>query len=294
MRCEWTVSSGDQNKTLLQFLHGCLEDKNFSLKKVKGFIDAGYCFINGRPERFYRSKVMARSKVQLIIPETASRKKTLEVLLEDDAIIVFNKPAGVSCDDRLLSTLSKDDKTIYLVHRLDKETTGVLLCAKTESYQKDLIEQFHQRTVHKRYLAIVDNCLEQEDGVIENNLGKVSSYEGHVKWGVVEKGGYPARTDWTCKKRIKNASLVELRPQTGRTHQLRVHMASMNHPIIGDFYYCNRFTYSYDAVRQLLHAAFLSFTHPKTKRKVQVRAPLPEDMRAAIHSIFGEDTGCDF
>lgn len=293
MRCQWVVSAGEQNKTLLEFLHSSLQEKNFSLRKVKGFIDAGYCFVNGKPERFYRSKVTVKSKISLTIPETTVRKKNLDILLEDDTIIVFNKPAGISCDERLLASLAKDGKTVYLAHRLDKETTGILLCAKTEKDCQALMEQFRQRTIHKRYLAIVDNRIEQDDGVIENNLGRIGTHEGHVKWGVVEQGGVPARTDWSCKKRTKCASLVELRPQTGRTHQLRVHMASINHPIIGDFYYSDRFNYSYAAVRQLLHAAFLSFVHPKTGRKIQVRAPLPEDMATAVRSIFGEDA-CDF
>ncbi|MBS0654695.1 MAG: RluA family pseudouridine synthase [Verrucomicrobia bacterium] len=292
MRYEWTIPAGDQGKTLLEFLHSSFQEKNYSLKKVKGFIDAGYCFVNGRPERFYRSRPPVRAKITLSLPAMPA-KKNLDILLEDDVLIAFNKPAGISVDERLLADVAKMGKTIYLVHRLDKQTTGILLCAKTEMYQKALMNQFRERTVHKRYLAIVDNQLEQDDGVIENYLGPIGRFGGSVKWGVVEQGGLFARTDWSCKKRVKSASLVELRPQTGRTHQLRVHMASINHPIIGDFYYAQRFNYSYDASRQLLHAGFISFCHPETQRKIQLKAPLPEDMSIAVRSIFGEDA-CGF
>lgn len=254
------------------------------MRKIKGWIDAGFCFVNGKQERFSRSKVPAYATISLEIPK--QEKKELSFLFEDEAILVLNKPAGISCDERLVSQLAKCKKSALLVHRLDKETTGVLLCAKSNEIKDYFIEQFRNHLMQKHYVAIVDGVVQGECGTIENYLGPISRFEGHVKWGKVNKDGHFAETHWKVLKRAKKATMLELRPKTGRTHQLRVHTSQMGHPILGDFTYADTFRCPYKSARVLLHAERLAFTHPKTKRIVEYQAEIPADFAACLKELF--------
>lgn len=280
MQYEWVVLAEEQGKTLQQFLAEHLVASDYSLRKIKGFIDAGYCRVQGRPERFYRTKVSIHSRIQLTIPEVA-RKKELELLFEDEEILIYNKPAGLSCDERLVS-----GRRAFLVHRLDKETTGCLIMAKSARVKERLIEQFREKAVQKVYLAICDRTMEQDSGVVENFLAEIGRIEGKVHWGERPTGLY-AKTTWRSLARGQNCSLVELLPETGRTHQLRVHMSSIGHPILGDFQYGKNFSCSYTATRHLLHARSITFSHPITHEKIHVLAPLPDDMQKALRELFG-------
>ncbi len=177
-----------------------------------------------------------------------------------------------------------------LVHRLDKETSGLLLVAKTEKAFKDLQRQFKKRRVEKRYLALVHGKVRPKKGKIEVPLSR--SPRDRRKIGVLlggrrAKTGYKVVSSWFLVKndRRQEFSLLELRPTTGRTHQIRVHLKFIGHPIVGDVTYAGRKTARQDRAwcpRQFLHAAQIAFTHPKTGKKAKFTSPLPADLRTAL------------
>lgn len=284
MRYEWKSTPEEAKLSLLAFLQKRLSGKDYSMRKIKGWIDAGYCFVKGRQERFSRTPVGANSKVELRVP--IQEKRAIAFLHEDEALLVLDKPAGISCDERLEEQLASLKKPALLVHRLDKETTGVLLCAKSQAIKDYFITEFRDHAVQKRYVAIVDGSFKEESGAIENYIGPVSRAEGRVKWGKVEQGGHYAETLWRVLKKAKSATLVELEPKTGRTHQLRVHMSQMGHSILGDHTYAKGYRCSYRAPRVMLHAESLSFVHPLTKKPVTFSSPLPDDFTACLKELF--------
>lgn len=282
MQCEWQVLPNESNVSLLAFLQG--KFKECSMRKIKGWIDAGFCSVRGQRVRFSRTAVKAGERVLLHVPQLV--QKDIQILFEDDALLIIDKPAGITCDERLVRDLAKLQKKVELVHRLDKETTGILLCAKTPQVKKYFIEEFRDLAVHKRYVAVVDGVVKEGEGAIENYLGPIQRYQGHVKWGVVAHDGHYASTEWRVLKRAKNASLLELSPKTGKTHQLRVHTSSMGHPILGDHTYAKGFRCPYKSPRVLLHAELLAFKHPVTQDVIRLSAPLPEDLMACLKELF--------
>jgi 23S rRNA pseudouridine1911/1915/1917 synthase len=273
MKFEWRVSPSEQGIALLDFLQERFKDKPYSKRKIKGWVDAGYCQVQGRIERFSRSRLRAGSVVSVCV--TTQTKVPISTLYEDDVLLVINKPAKITCDERLEKTLKA-----LLVHRLDKDTTGVLLLAKTAQIRDLLMKQFEERAVHKEYLAIVEGTM-APSGTIDKALGPISRIAGQVKWGVMPAGGHHAKTDWVAKKNFKKSTLVQLIPHTGRTHQLRVHLASIGHSIIGDKVYGKP---NQKILRQLLHAEKLTFLHPVTSAPIQIVAPLPQDMVEFMNS----------
>ncbi|MBS0635518.1 MAG: hypothetical protein JSR37_08660, partial [Verrucomicrobia bacterium] len=167
MQYEWTVKATDANVSLLQFIQKKLPD--YSMRKIKGWIDAGYCFVAARQQRFARTAVLAGQKITLNVVE--QKIEEIAYIYEDEAILVIDKPAGITCDERLVKSLAKANKQVILVHRLDKETTGLLLLAKSEDIKKYFIEEFRNLAVEKSYVAIVDGVIEKPSGHIENYLG---------------------------------------------------------------------------------------------------------------------------
>ncbi len=285
MQYEWQVSRLDGQLTLLEFLKRRFKDKDFSLRKIKGWIDAGFCTVAGRPQRFSRTQLVTGERVVLFVPEKQAPVQML-FIYEDDAILVLDKPAGITCDERLVADLAKKNKHIELVHRLDKETTGLLICAKTADVKKYFIQQFRALAVQKSYIAIVDGLVQENNGDIQNYLGPIQRYQGHVKWGVVSSDGHLASSHWHVLKRGKKTSLLHLEPKTGKTHQLRVHTSGMGHPILGDFTYSKTFSCTYKAPRILLHAKTLAFLHPQTHEMMQLSSELPKDIEACLKELF--------
>ncbi len=285
MQYEWKVGSKDHNLALLTFLQAKLDDKSLSLRKIKGWIDAGFCFVGGRQERFSKSLVQAGATVTLRIPKEV-KKEQIATLFEDEALLIINKPAGITCDERLVEEFKKQKKHVLLVHRLDKETSGLLLLAKSAEVKAYFVGEFKKHEVAKQYVAICDGVVKEDSGNCKNYLGPVERYQGHVKWGVVSKDGHFAETIWRVLKRGKSASLVQLMPITGRTHQLRIHTSGLGHPILGDHTYGKAFRSKYKAARTLLHAAHLQFTHPLTGSKMELSCPLPDDFEACLKELF--------
>lgn len=214
----------------------------------------------------------------------------IPVLFEDDDLLVINKPSGIVVNraESVKGETVQDwvEKTYHIfiqdragiVHRIDKETSGILLIAKNLKSFVELQRQFKERLIHKTYLAIVHGKLVPQEGEIRAPVGRLPW--NRERFGIVP-GGKEAITKYKSVKYKEDLTLVELYPETGRTHQIRVHLKYINHPIVGDFLYAGRKTARDDrtwAPRVMLHAWKIYFTHPMTNKPVAIEAPIPDDM----------------
>jgi RluA family pseudouridine synthase len=290
---EWIVSAEESGMRLLPFLKGRMNDA-LSARHLKRAIDAGQCQLNGKAERFASTLVGVGDQVRLHMsasrtPLAAPENERSRFLYIDDDLAIYDKPAGIAASDgSMLATVQKKMPQAQLVHRLDRDTTGALIFARAPIISDAMIALFKKRKVRKTYLALVDGILSRPSGVVENYLGKLSEYDGQAIWGPAAKEkGLAACTAWEVEKAGKEASLLVCYPETGRTHQIRVHLSGMGHPILGDYQYGRLFSCGYRPERILLHASSLTFEHPVRKVIVEVVAPLPEDFKKAVEALIG-------
>lgn len=285
----WDVQSKQSGQSLQLFLKEKLG--NVSGKQVKRLIDSGKCLLNGHPERFSSRLVGAGDVVELNYspPLKAATADASSILYVDDDLIAYDKPAGMASDSQeLLKQLQKQFGKVILLHRLDKETTGVLLFARHEQSAEAVEALFKKRLVKKTYLAIIDGVTKNRSGIIENHLGKLHVYQGQTIWGEVKEGLY-AKTSWEMQKSGHGASLLCCQPETGRTHQIRVHLSGLGHPILGDHQYGRSWTCKYHPQRVLLHASSVAFEHPSTKKSLVITSPIPHDFSEAMQALWGTD-----
>ena len=248
-----------------------------SVKAIKRAIDAKQCTINGRVELFSTHRVRTGDRVEIMLSVAKSDLRA-PILFEDAELIAYDKPAGKT---------SESFEGYFLVHRLDKETSGVILFAKTPQMRDLLIALFSSRKMDKEYLAICDGKIAQKKWVCDDFLGKKAAYEGGSLYGKVPKEkGKRAITHFELLTSCETASYVRAKPITGRTHQVRVHLKERGHPILGDWQYGKQFKSLLHPKRHLLHAHQLSFTHPLTKEKLKICAPLPKDFLEAQKVLF--------
>lgn len=221
----------------------------------------------------------------------------LEILYEDDDLILINKEAGMvvhpgvgnpskTIVNALLyycKDLPQDVGSLRpgIVHRLDKDTSGVLALAKTKRAQMEMSRYFADRKIHKEYLAIVHGNF--EDQIVDAAIGRDKI---HRKKMCIREDGRPALTDCKIIARENNYSLVKAIPKTGRTHQIRVHCQSLKAPIIGDELYGSKSINDKFKCRQMLHAQKLQFQHPFTHEKICITAALPEDFNKLLKRLF--------
>jgi 23S rRNA pseudouridine955/2504/2580 synthase len=287
---KWRISKKEAGMRLLQFLREkCPEAP--SVKTIKRAIDGKLCTVNHHIETF-SSYILEENDIVILDKNAFEKRKTvletkIPVLFEDKDLLIINKPAGLISENRALKTcLPNLKETLELVHRLDKETSGVLIVAKTHQAKEKMIALFKVRGVRKLYLAIVDGVLNKEEGKIDNFLGKKRAFQGQTVYGSSEKNkGVRAITFWSCLSRSKTASFVCCEPLTGRTHQLRVHLSEMGHPILGDAQYGKKFICPYKPHRNLLHAYSVVFIHPITGQEIKIIAPIPADFKQALSEI---------
>lgn len=246
------------------------ENTAISGKQVRRLLEQNCCKVNGRIERF-GSVWLEKGSVVEFTERTESKVQWTSLFDTEDFQIV-NKPVNWVCNDA--NCHKTFGKNAFLVHRLDKDTTGALLIAKTKTARDELIDMFANRSIEKEYLAWVDGVIAKSQGTIENFLAKKGSFHGQTIWGAAPKGDL-AITRWKVLFRGLLETLVLCMPLTGRTHQIRVHMAEMGHPILIDRQYARTFRSQLFATRPLLHAHRLRFTF--RGQTIDVTAPLPED-----------------
>jgi RluA family pseudouridine synthase len=277
------VSNEDADRSLLQFLKDKVPEAP-SVKALKRAIESRSCRVNGKLELFSSRRLKIGDKVEFVFkPEKkAPSGISANILYEDDDLFAIDKPAGVVSSPTSLQGLLPAKGPFWLVHRLDKDTTGVLLLAKTKEAKEELEKLFAERKISKTYLAIVHGWLHEKEKTLSSILVKNGSYAGQTLYRSVQQGkGVRAITKFALLKKSKAIALIQCEPLTGRTHQLRVQLASLGSPIIGDTQYGKR-QEDPSIQRQMLHAWKVSFTHPKSKRSVEITAPLPDDFQKLL------------
>ena len=300
-RREFNVTITDARTRLDRFLAKTAPE--FSRSRIQTLIRQGHITVNGAAPRA-RDMVRAGDRVVLLEPPMAAidlvpEKVALFVLFEDDDLIVINKPAGISVhpgagrtSGTLVNALLSHCKDLSgiggkerpgIVHRLDKETSGCLVVAKNDFAHNDLARQFASRTIDKIYLTLVAGKLRRASGSI---VAPIARHRVHrKKMMIAREGGRMARTDFKVVRTGREASLLECRLHSGRTHQIRVHLQHLGYPILGDTVYGGRRAGQFS--RQMLHAWKLGFDHPRGKRRMDFEAPLPEDFAKAISVVIG-------
>jgi 23S rRNA pseudouridine1911/1915/1917 synthase len=270
-----------------------------SRTRAQELINAGLVTVNGRPARASLKPGRGDLVCVTVPPEPPSRLEPenipLDIVYEDGDVIVIDKPAGLTVHPApghpghtlanavlsYLPSLTEEAGSLRpgLVHRLDKDTSGLLVVAKNRAAQADLSDQFKSRTVSKTYLVLVRGRLSPESGIIEADIGR--DPRNRQRMAVVAEGR-AARTGYRVVRYVRDYSLLEIKPETGRTHQIRVHLAAIGHPVVGDTTYGVKSPY---LGRQFLHAARLGFRLPSTGKYVEFESPLPPDLEKALEEI---------
>jgi 23S rRNA pseudouridine1911/1915/1917 synthase len=271
--------------------------------------DAGLVSLRGKPiERsatVHAGDILQFSFADVVATKLRAVDIPLDVLFEDKWLLAINKPAGMvvhpgagTREDTLVHALLSHCAGSLsgiggverpgIVHRLDRETSGVMIVAKTDVAHRELARQFAARTVVKEYLALVGGVPRLLSGTIHKAIGR--NVRHRHKMAVVEEelGGRSSWTDWSLVERFGTlAALVSCTLHTGRTHQIRVHMASLGHPLLGDTAYGWKVNtrISREPGRVMLHSARLSIAHPKTGKVLEFKAPLPKDFRDQIKAL---------
>jgi 23S rRNA pseudouridine1911/1915/1917 synthase len=290
---EYTVEEAHAGLRLDVYLAHIIPDIP-SRTLIKKFIDAGQVTVNGKTAK-PKDKVVVDDKVSLQLgagdlskKELQAQEIELDIFYEDKDIALINKPIGLAVHPAAgasrgtlanalmfhfqgLSDLNGPVRT-GIVHRLDKETSGLIVVAKTNVAHARLARQFEKHTVGKRYVARVEGTVQFDQGVVDKPIGPHKKY--HDQRQIAEEGkGKVATTLYEVLKRFSKSTLIALYPQTGRTHQLRVHMKYLGHPILGDDRYGRKETFG----RLALHAQSISFIHPITKNFMEFSCPVPEE-----------------
>lgn len=275
-------------------------EKELSRSHIQKLIAGGAVLVNGRAVKA-NYKLRTGDSVEIHVPEAQEWKILpeaipLDVLYEDEDIIVINKArgmvvhpaAGVSSGTLVNALLyhCKDLSGINgvirpgIVHRLDKDTSGVMVAAKNDAAHVDLAEQIRLKTAHRIYQALVLGTIAEEKGVIRAPIGR---HPTERKKMAVVPNGKEATTHFRVLERFSSYTFVECRLQTGRTHQIRVHMAYIGHPLLGDPKYGKNSPFAIEG--QALHSAELMLTHPRTKERLRFAAAMPADMEEILRTL---------
>ena len=284
---EFTVT--EKSGRLDQYI---MNQTGFSRTKVQKLIKAGAVLVNGTPSKnSYQVEVGDQIVVQAVEEEEMSHEPEnipLDIVYEDDDLLVVNKPNGMvvhpavgNPHGTLVNALLYHAKHLSdvngsfrpgIVHRIDADTTGLLVVAKNNETHMALAEQLKNKTTHRKYIALCWGVIEEDSGDIIAPIGR--DLKDRKKMTVTDKNSKDAVTHFRVLERYKNATKVELELETGRTHQIRVHMNYIGHPIINDKVYGNRKLF--DETGQCLHAKTLGFVHPHTEQYMEFDSPLPE------------------
>lgn len=298
---EWNVEEEQSGERLDKFVTDSMDDTAVSRTQVQEWIKAGAVEVDGKAAKA-NYKVTESNRVVLHIPEPEDaaiepEAIPLEVIYEDSDLIVINKPRGIvvhpapgHTSGTLVNALMHHCKDLSgingmirpgIVHRIDKDTTGLLMAAKNDLAHISLAEQLKEHTVTRKYIALVHGNLPHDQGTIDAPIGR--DLKDRKLFTVTERNSRHAVTHFVVLERLGDYSIVELQLETGRTHQIRVHMKYIGHPLAGDPVYGRNKTVALKG--QALHAAVLGFTHPRSGERLQFEVPLPADFEHVLNSL---------
>lgn len=276
-------------------------DMVVSRTQIQNWIKDGFVQVNGFAVKS-NYKVSAGDSIAVTVPkpeeaEIAPEAIDLEIVYEDSHVIVVNKPRGLVVHPAaghytgtLVNGLLHHCKDLSgingslrpgIVHRIDKDTSGLLMAAKNDLAHQSLAKQLKDHTVTRKYIAVVHGVVQHETGTVDAPIGR-DSYDRKL-FTVTEKNSRHAVTHFTVLERLKEFSVLELKLETGRTHQIRVHMKYIGYPLVGDPFYGK--SRDKEMKGQALHAAVLGFVHPVTGEYLEFSAPLPEDMHHLLERL---------
>lgn len=317
---ELVVSPDDAGKRLDAYVAANIEA--LSRSRVHKLIEAGHILVSGKqqPPRY---SVRAGEAIQVTVPDPEAAEPVgenipLEIVYEDDDLIVVNKPAGlvvhpgagISSGTLVNALLGRPGSLSSIggvarpgiVHRLDKDTSGLLIVAKNDFSHRALSRALSERTIHRTYLGICMRKFPERSGVVEGDIGRHPTIR--TRMAVVRSGGRSARTHWKVLEDYGNFSLLECKLESGRTHQIRVHLSHIHHPVVGDAIYGGGNVAAIHLVdprdqalkvaitrvkRQMLHACELEFAHPRTGEPLHFKAAAPADISSLLTALRGEN-----
>ncbi len=295
----FAIQKEESGKRLDAFLKEAIDDasRNF----LQGLISQGAVLVNDKTAKA-NYKVKENDMIFITMPdpvdvEIKPQKMDLDIVYEDEDVLVVNKPAGLVVhpahghyDDTLVNGLLAHCKDLSgingvmrpgIVHRIDKDTSGLLMVAKNDFAHNSLAEQLKVHSVERGYLALVQGVIAEPAGLVDAPIGR---HPLERKKMAVNLSGKEARTNYFVKERFDKYTLIECRLETGRTHQIRVHLSYIGHPLVGDELYGSRKN-NLGFAGQALHAYLLGFIHPRSGAKLHFEAPLPEEFRKELELL---------
>ncbi|ERT04284.1 pseudouridine synthase, RluA family protein [Lyngbya aestuarii BL J] len=299
-----TLTVSDQHQRLDRWLSENLE--TLSRSRIQNLISQGHVTVNQRVCTSKKLTLKPGDYIEVKIPpnqplELEAVDIPLDILYEDEHLIIINKPAGLvvhpsagHINDTLVNALLAHCDTLAgiggverpgIVHRLDKDTTGAIVVAKTDFSLQSLQQQIKNKTAQRQYLGVVYGSHKTDFGTIEQPIGRHLGNRKKMAVVTIEKGGRNAITHWQIQERLGNYSLVLFTLETGRTHQIRVHSHFIGHPIVGDLDYSSGRSVGVNLSGQALHAWKLKLQHPVTEEWIEAIAPLPEEMNTLLQVL---------
>ena len=299
-RLEIKVNEEDKGLRIDSFL---ANSSDLSRSQIQKLIEEGRVLVNNEttvsrykvnPGDFITAEYLEQTPTDIKPKDIA-----LDIVYEDEDLIVINKPKGLvvhpaagNYDNTLVNALLYHCKELSdingyyrpgIVHRIDKDTSGLLVCAKNNAAHAALSAQLQDKTCFRKYYAIVNGIIDNNEGIINAPIGRSS--KDRQKMEVTDKNSKEAITEFKVLQRLSSTSLVECELKTGRTHQIRVHMAFIKHPVLNDPKYSKK---TIDETGQYLHAYYLSFIHPKTNERMEFVTDMPEYMKNYIRENGGK------
>lgn len=318
---EFEVGEEESGQRVDKFLAASFSSvkSEITRSKIQHFIDDGLVLSDGKSVKNASGKVKVGQKFSVEIPAPKSmdleaKEIDFEIIFEDDDLLVINKPSGLTVhpgagnqDNTLVNGLLFTHKGKLseingefrpgIVHRLDKDTSGLMLVAKNDFTHQKLSKDLQDHDIKRNYLAIIFGVLNPRKGKIDNNIGR--SRSNRLKMAIAKRSGRRAVTNYETKKTLFSsfASIVECRLETGRTHQIRVHLEHMKHSIIGDQTYnsCKKLLpqdmsdedkeFVNNFLRQALHSYKIAFIHPRSEEEMKFEIGLPDDMKELVEKL---------
>ncbi|WP_100373271.1 RluA family pseudouridine synthase [Bacillus sp. FJAT-45037] len=297
---QWNVSEDNRSERIDKFLTAT--ENGWSRSQVQQWIKEGHILVNEKSTKA-NYKLQLEDHISLVIPEAeeldvVAEDIPLDIVYEDEDVIVVNKPRGMvvhpapghysgtlvnallhHCDD--LSGIN-GVKRPGIVHRIDKDTSGLIMIAKNDHAHESLVNQLKAKTTKRRYKAVVHGVIPHQHGTIDAPIGRDKKERQSMT--VTEENSRDAVTHFTVLEVINNYTYVQCELETGRTHQIRVHLKYIGYPLVGDPKYGPK-KKTLDIEGQALHATMLGFVHPRTGEEMEFHAPIPADMEELLHYL---------